>query len=198
VDPTEGAENAAIAMLNEAMAEMVRAFGTWNRRTIEEAIAMAEIVVQGIAGMYGMRLDRVWEAVHEANMAKLGPDGKPLYHPDGKIKKPEGWVAPDITVIVGDGRPEVTDRLTLSWRADYDMYSAVAEILGVPRRNAKLALWFAACEKPVPEGFLEILPTVDGPSVEELQAENEDLRAQVAALTKPVEAPVIEETKKEE
>jgi predicted HAD superfamily Cof-like phosphohydrolase len=43
----------------------------------------------------GIRPGKLWEIVQGANMAKLGPDGKPLYHPDGKTKKPEGWQAPE-------------------------------------------------------------------------------------------------------
>lgn len=37
-----------------------------------------------------------WKNVHEANMSKLGPDGKPILREgDGKVLKPEGWVAPE-------------------------------------------------------------------------------------------------------
>ena len=38
-----------------------------------------------------------WRNIQDANMAKLGPDGKPVPHPTmpGKIGKPEGWVAPE-------------------------------------------------------------------------------------------------------
>jgi predicted HAD superfamily Cof-like phosphohydrolase len=33
--------------------------------------------------------------VQTANMAKLGEDGKPIYGEDGKVKKPDGWLAPE-------------------------------------------------------------------------------------------------------
>jgi hypothetical protein len=41
--------------------------------------------------------DDTWDNVQRANMAKLGPDGKPVPHPTlpGKIGKPEGWVPPE-------------------------------------------------------------------------------------------------------
>jgi predicted HAD superfamily Cof-like phosphohydrolase len=39
-------------------------------------------------------------AVHEANMAKLWPDGKPRRSPEGKVLKPPGWTAPDLAKII--------------------------------------------------------------------------------------------------
>jgi predicted HAD superfamily Cof-like phosphohydrolase len=32
-----------------------------------------------------------FKLVHENNMRKLGPDGKPIFREDGKIIKPEGF-----------------------------------------------------------------------------------------------------------
>lgn len=44
----------------------------------------------------GIRPDRGFEIVNEANMTKLFPDGKPRFREgDGKILKPEGWEAPE-------------------------------------------------------------------------------------------------------
>ncbi len=57
-------------------------------------------VAIGTALEYGLPLQNVWNAVHAANMAKLGPDGKPLMREDGKIIKPEGWKRADIDSIV--------------------------------------------------------------------------------------------------
>lgn len=34
--------------------------------------------------------------VHISNMAKMGPNGKPIIRADGKIIKPEGWIPPDL------------------------------------------------------------------------------------------------------
>ena len=57
-------------------------------------------IVCGTAVSYGIPLDKVFEAVHRSNMAKLGPDGKPRRREDGKILKPEGWTPPDIKSIL--------------------------------------------------------------------------------------------------
>jgi len=46
----------------------------------------------------GVRPGKLFDIVHGANMNKLHlVDGVPtaVYHPDGKTKKPEGWVAPE-------------------------------------------------------------------------------------------------------
>jgi predicted HAD superfamily Cof-like phosphohydrolase len=37
------------------------------------------------------QFQRCFEAVHEANMQKLWPDGKPHYNESNKVIKPEGW-----------------------------------------------------------------------------------------------------------
>lgn len=44
--------------------------------------------------------DEAFRRVHAANMAKLGPDGKPILDERGKIRKPEEWVAPDLSDLV--------------------------------------------------------------------------------------------------
>lgn len=44
----------------------------------------------------GVYPEKLFNIVHDANMKKLWPDGKPHYRPeDGKVIKPEGWQAPD-------------------------------------------------------------------------------------------------------
>lgn len=57
-------------------------------------------VAIGTALEYGLPLQEVWDAVHAANMAKLGPDGKPVLRADGKVQKPEGWTPADVAGIV--------------------------------------------------------------------------------------------------
>ena len=59
--------------------------------------AYIDIIYFAIGGLVenGIQPGAIWDIVQAANMAKLGPDGKPLFHPDGKTKKPDGWVAPE-------------------------------------------------------------------------------------------------------
>lgn len=49
-------------------------------------------VCLGAAVAWGVDLAPMFEAVHEANMAKVGGGTRS----DGKIQKPPGWVAPNI------------------------------------------------------------------------------------------------------
>jgi predicted HAD superfamily Cof-like phosphohydrolase len=48
----------------------------------------------GAAVVEGIDLEPIFDIVQKANMAKLGPDGKPILRADGKIMKPPGWVSP--------------------------------------------------------------------------------------------------------
>lgn len=63
---------------------------------VDQADAYLDILYFALGGLVelGIRPQPLFEIVQAANMAKLGPNG-PEYHPDGKIKKPEGWVAPE-------------------------------------------------------------------------------------------------------
>lgn len=68
---------------------------------VADALADIMYVVSGMALVYGIDLDAVFEEVHRSNMNKLGPDGKPIYRDDGKVTKPEGWEPPNIAKVLG-------------------------------------------------------------------------------------------------
>jgi predicted HAD superfamily Cof-like phosphohydrolase len=72
-----------------------------NNDIVEIADALADIIyiACGTAVSYGIPLDKIFEAVHNSNMAKL-VDGKPLRREDGKVLKPEGWTPPQIEAIL--------------------------------------------------------------------------------------------------
>lgn len=72
--------------------------GFGDNRLVGQADALTDInyFVQGTFTMMGVNPQPLFDIVQGANMAKLGPDGKPIYREsDGKIMKPEGWVAPE-------------------------------------------------------------------------------------------------------
>ena len=71
--------------------------------TIEYADALADLiyVCYGAALEAGINLNAVLEEVHSSNMAKLDADGKPIYHANGKVAKPEGWQPPNIAGVLG-------------------------------------------------------------------------------------------------
>lgn len=65
---------------------------------IEVADALADIiyVAEGMNLEFGINGKEVFDEVHRSNMAKAG-GGK---HPNGKIKKPDGWTPPDVAGVL--------------------------------------------------------------------------------------------------
>jgi predicted HAD superfamily Cof-like phosphohydrolase len=51
-----------------------------------------------VASKHGVNMSKIFDLVHKANMDKRDPEtGQFLRRSDGKIIKPKGWQAPDIT-----------------------------------------------------------------------------------------------------
>lgn len=83
-----------------------------------DALVDLVYVVVGAASAMGVDLDRAFDAVHTANMAKLGPDGKPIRRADGKILKPEGWKPSNLAEVwqAECQRAEEEQRAEKAWR----------------------------------------------------------------------------------
>ncbi len=64
-----------------------------------DAICDREVTGNGLAYLLGFDKDGADKAVIASNWAKL-VDGKPVLKPGGKIAKPEGWTAPDLTPFI--------------------------------------------------------------------------------------------------
>ncbi|MCQ3807305.1 MAG: hypothetical protein OXB92_02320 [Acidimicrobiaceae bacterium] len=62
---------------------------------VEQADALVDAIyyICDTAVRHGMNLDRVFEIVHGANMAKV-VEGRVVRRSDGKILKPDGWRDP--------------------------------------------------------------------------------------------------------
>lgn len=61
-----------------------------------DALTDAMYFILGSFVEIGTTPNELLDIVHSANMAKLGPDGKPIYRAeDGKVQKPDGWEAPE-------------------------------------------------------------------------------------------------------
>ncbi len=57
-------------------------------------------VTYGYAATYGWDLDEAVRRVHASNMSKLGPQGKPIKRPDGKVLKGSHYWKPDLSDLV--------------------------------------------------------------------------------------------------
>ena len=74
---------------------------------VEQADALVDAIyyICDTAVRHGMNLDRVFEIVHGANMAKV-VDGRVIRRDDGKILKPDGWRDPGPLLVSELGRQQ--------------------------------------------------------------------------------------------
>jgi predicted HAD superfamily Cof-like phosphohydrolase len=66
----------------------------------EQADAMIDLIYFALGTMVemGIRPDKLFTIVHEANMSKIWSDGKCHYGIDGKVIKPDNWVDPKMLI----------------------------------------------------------------------------------------------------
>lgn len=98
--PSEDRRKLRYRILKEEFYEYVAAENEDNFEEVADALGDMAYIIAGTALEYGIPLDRVLDAIHAANMAKLGPDGKPIKRADGKVIKPEGWQPPNIAAAL--------------------------------------------------------------------------------------------------
>ena len=82
-------------LIKEEATELDSAIAANDMVGIADGIADLLYVVFGTAVSYGIPIDNIFQIVHEANMSKVGSDGKPLKDAGGKVVKPQGWVSPN-------------------------------------------------------------------------------------------------------
>lgn len=87
-------------LVTEEVSEFLIAVKDRDPVEILDALADTMYVLYGCALDCGVDVDAAFERVHEANMKKLGADGKPIIDGHGKIRKPDGWQAPDLSDLV--------------------------------------------------------------------------------------------------
>ena len=59
-----------------------------------------QYVLSGFVVTFGLPFDGAFKRVHESNMSKLGPDGKPIYREDGKVLKGPNYKKPYLSDLV--------------------------------------------------------------------------------------------------
>ncbi|MCL2177498.1 MAG: HAD family hydrolase [Firmicutes bacterium] len=90
--------------------DMAKKRYNWMREEIDEFLSATDIVGQadamidliyfalGSLVIMGVKPEKLFDIVHTANMTKVGDGGKPIYKPDGKIKKPDSWKDPHLLI----------------------------------------------------------------------------------------------------
>lgn len=88
--------NARLGWMNEELEEFRD-----SKNIYEQADAMIDLIYFALGTLVemGIRPEKLFEIVHEANMAKLFPDGKPHFNSEGKTIKPATWVDPEQKII---------------------------------------------------------------------------------------------------
>lgn len=81
--------------LREEIDEMVEAVEDGDIVKFYDSLVDIDYLNNGTATITCLDLEAGFPVVHGANMAKLDGEGNPIYAPDGKIMKPEGWVPPE-------------------------------------------------------------------------------------------------------
>lgn len=59
-----------------------------------------QYVLDGLDVALGVDAVEITSIVHDSNMTKLGPDGKPIYREDGKVLKGPNYTPPDLSHLV--------------------------------------------------------------------------------------------------
>ena len=82
---------ARMSWMTEELEELDRATDV-----VEQADALIDLIYFALGTFVelGVKPGELFEVVHQANMSKLWPDGKPRYKVDGKVIKPGGWIDP--------------------------------------------------------------------------------------------------------
>lgn len=81
-----------LSLIREEIDELWEATLNKDLVKIADGITDSIYVLIGMAIEFGIDISPIWDEVHKTNMAKEG-GGKSQ---EGKILKPDGWVAPDI------------------------------------------------------------------------------------------------------
>lgn len=87
-------------LINEEHREMEEAIEARDVIGFIDALQDLKYVIYGAELALGISAEEHFAEVHEANMRKLGADGKPIYREDGKVMKPEGWTGPDHQAVL--------------------------------------------------------------------------------------------------
>jgi predicted HAD superfamily Cof-like phosphohydrolase len=98
----QGYPSEATAIMQKAWEEVkqLQKIAQPNVVGIADALTDIQYFTYGSEVEYGIDGDAVFIEVHESNMSKLGPDGKPIYREDGKVLKGPNYFKPNIEEVL--------------------------------------------------------------------------------------------------
>lgn len=88
-------------LLAEEVSEFLIAVKEQDPVEVVDALGDILYVAYGCALDAGVDVDAAFARIHESNMAKLGPDGRPIKDEHGKVRKPDGWEPPWLADLAG-------------------------------------------------------------------------------------------------
>lgn len=94
-----------VDLIREEAEEFADAAAQRDLQAMADALADLVYVTYGAAVTLGIDLDDVVAEVHESNLTKLGPDGRPVMRGDGKVLKPPGYRPPDVERVLAEQPP---------------------------------------------------------------------------------------------
>ena len=100
-EPSEANYKMYLDLIREEVGELEDAIADNDR--IEQLDALIDILVVTIGAVRagGMNAEGAWKEVMDTNFAKIDPTtGKVIKREDGKVLKPEGWKAPELTNFI--------------------------------------------------------------------------------------------------
>ena len=98
--PDEKTMQLRFDLIKEELDELEEAMKTRNLKEIADALTDILYVTYGAGFAYGINLDKCFKEVQRANMSKLGSDGNPIYHENGKVKKGPNYKEPNLKQFV--------------------------------------------------------------------------------------------------
>ena len=88
-------------LIAEELEEFKVAIKDKDIKEIADALTDILYVTYGAGHAFGIDLDECFREVHDSNMSKLGPNGRPIHREDGKVMKGPGYFEPDLESILG-------------------------------------------------------------------------------------------------
>jgi len=88
-------------LIDEEYIELQKALRTHDKVEQLDALVDILVVTMGAIRAAGWDGEAAWKEVMDTNFAKVNPDtGKVIKREDGKVLKPEGWKAPELSQFI--------------------------------------------------------------------------------------------------